>query len=302
MRLLHFSDVHVQEPVVGGMPVSELFGKRLLAAGNLWLTRGRLFREVAVKLEALAVFARDESVDATLCTGDYTALGSEAEYIAARRAVQPLVDSSPLGYCTVPGNHDLYLSDTLRHTRFERHFGDVLGSDLPEFTVDGAFPFVRFVGDELAVIGVNSAKPNPSPFSSAGHVPEAQLGALQRILNHPRVHGRWVFVMTHYGILRPDGRPDSPHHGLANAAALLRICARPRTALLHGHIHHRFAHPPTSERPWLLCSGSATQRGREGIWVYEFEGARVRAIPGYWDRESYKLEHQRSVNLSDQGA
>jgi 3',5'-cyclic AMP phosphodiesterase CpdA len=299
MRVLHFSDVHVQE-AVSAMPVAELLGKRLLAAGNLWLTRGRLFREVPAKLQALAAFAHAERADLVVCTGDYTALGSEAEYEVARSAMEPFI-RAPLGFCTVPGNHDLYLADTLREQRFERHFGELLGSDLPEFAVDGAYPFVRLIGDQLAVVGVNSAKPNPSPFSSAGHIPVAQLEALDAVLAHPLLADRWIFVMTHYGILRADGKADSAHHGLTNAHDLLRICTRPRVALLHGHIHHCFAHAPTSDHPWLFCAGSATHRGREGLWVFEFEGARLRAIPGHWDRDRYKLEHSRSVNLSAAG-
>jgi 3',5'-cyclic AMP phosphodiesterase CpdA len=299
MRVLHFSDVHVQE-AFGAMPVVELMGKRLLAAGNLLLTRGRLFRDVPQKLEALARFAREERADLVICTGDYTALGTEAEYDAARKAMEPFV-RAPLGFCTVPGNHDLYLADTLRTQRFERHFGDLLRSDLPEFAVDGAFPTVRLIGDHLAVVALNSAKPNPNPFSSAGLIPGAQLAALERALAHASLADRWVFVITHYGILRADGKPDSDHHGLANANDLLRICTRPRVALLHGHIHHCFAHAPTAQHPWLFCSGSATQRGHEGLWIYEFEGARVRAIPGIWDRDCYKLEHSREVKLSAEG-
>src|SRR5262249_14115610 len=152
--------------------------------------------------------------------------GSEAEYVAVRAAIAPLA-ARPLGFCTVPGNHDLYLSDTIRHSRFERHFGDLQHTDLAGSAVDGVYPFVRLVGRELALIGLHRARPTPNPFSSAGHVPQGQLEALARLLDDPRLSGRWVIVMTHYGILRPDGRPDSAHHGLNNAAALLRVCARP---------------------------------------------------------------------------
>ncbi len=295
MRVLHFSDVHVQE-AFSSMPVSELLGKRFLAAGNLVLTRGRLFREVPQKLEALARFAEEQRIDLALSTGDFTALGTEAEYDSARRAMQPFY-LRPLGFCTVPGNHDLYLHDAVRHTRFERHFGDATRSDLPELAVDGAFPYVRLFGDELAVIGLNSARPNPNPFSSSGEIPEAQLSALERAFVHPAVAGRWVFVITHYGILRRDGKPDSAHHGLDNAKQLLARCTRPRTALLHGHIHYRFHHAPNAEHPWLFCSGSTTHRGREGLWVYEFEGGRVRAIPGRWAEGRYELEPAESVDL-----
>ncbi|MFM2418656.1 MAG: hypothetical protein RL385_3379, partial [Pseudomonadota bacterium] len=51
LRVLHFSDVHVQEPVLSG-PVQGLLGKRLLAGVNLWLVRGRQFEDAPQKLAA----------------------------------------------------------------------------------------------------------------------------------------------------------------------------------------------------------------------------------------------------------
>lgn len=295
IRILHFSDVHVQDSF-GTMPMGELIGKRLLAAGNLWLKRGRLFRDAQQKLGALVRLAHAERVDLALCTGDYTAVGSEAEYAKARTAIEPLT-RLPLGLCTVPGNHDLYLADTLREARFERHFGDLTRGEWPDAVADGAFPFVRLVGEGLAVVGVNSAKPNPNPFSSSGLVSASQLAALERILGDDRLRGRWVLVMTHYGILRRDGKPDSAHHGLENAAAFLRLLARPGVLLVHGHIHHRFHHRPNAEQPWLFCAGSATQRDREGLWLYELEGHHLRAIPGRWNGADYVLETGEVVEL-----
>ncbi len=297
IRLLHFSDVHVQRPVLS-TPARELAGKRLLAGLNLWLVRGKLFADVPKKLDSLAEFARNAQITLAICTGDYTAIGSPGEHIEARRSIEPLRQAANLGLCTVPGNHDLYLPDTLRDARFQRHFGDLMGSDLPEYAVDGPFPFVRLVGAQLAVIGVNSARPNPNPFSSSGYVPPAQLQALTRILDDPRIAGRRVVVMTHYGILRPDGRPDSKHHGLDNAQELVRVCARPALMLVHGHIHHRYCHPAVPGRPWLFCAGSATHRGREGFWVYEFSGAHARAIPGAFRAGQYVLLEDDAISVA----
>lgn len=296
IRVLHFSDVHVQEPM-RAMPVAELMTKRLLAAGNLWLRRGKLFRDAPEKLAELARFAERERVDAVICTGDYTAVGSEAEYASARVAIEPFTRAR-LGFFTLPGNHDLYLHDTLRDARWERHFGALQKSDLPELAVDGVYPFVRFVGDELCVIGVNSARPNPHPLRSSGRVPDAQLEALARALDHARVRERFVLVMTHYGPFRRDGSPDSEHHGLDNAEALLRTCARPRVALVHGHIHHGYAHAAQDRRPWLFCAGSATHRGREAIWLYELERGTVSAVPGRFDGGAYVLAESERVQVT----
>jgi 3',5'-cyclic AMP phosphodiesterase CpdA len=296
IRVLHFSDVHVQESVFA-VPALEMVGKRALAVANLWLTRGRLFKESVPKLHALARFAQAERVDFAICTGDYTAIGSEAEYVSARAAIEGLT-RAPLGFCTVPGNHDLYLGDTLRDARFERHFGEFTRSDWPESAVPGGpYPYVRLLGDSLAVVGVNSSKPNPSPFTSAGFVPPAQLEALARVLSDARLAGRQVIVMTHYGILRRDGRPDSEHHGLLNAEALVALCARPRVMIAHGHIHGRYCHPQVDGRPWIFCAGSTTQREREGLWVYEFDAERMLAIPGRYYGGEYMLSRSDALEV-----
>ena len=297
LRVLHFSDVHVQRPVLSAPP-SELLGKRFLAGLNLWLSRGKHFVDAREKLRALASFAAEERVSLALCSGDYTAMGTCDELADARAAVEALRQISPEGLVTVPGNHDLYLPDTVRDQRFDRHFGDVLQTDLPEYRVDGAFPFVRLFGDQLAVIGVNSARPNPNPFRSSGRVPDLQLAALGRIFDDARLAGRWLIVMTHYGILRQDGRPDSKSHGLENAAELVRLCTRPRLLLVHGHIHHTYHHASTSERPWLFCAGSTTQRGREGFWLYDVGAEQLRATPGEYAEGRYRLRAAAAVTIA----
>lgn len=296
LRILHFSDVHVQESVTT-VPAAELLGKRALAFGNLWLTRGRLFKEALPKLEALARFVERERVELAICTGDYTAVGSEAEHQRARAAIDAIA-RAPLGLCTVPGNHDLYLYDALRDARFERHFGAFTKSDWPEYAIDGAYPYVRVVSDTLAVVGINSAKPNPNPFVSSGRVPAPQLEALARVLSDPRLAARRTIVITHYGVLRRDGRPDSDHHGLENVDEVMRVCARPGVIFAHGHIHHRYCHPPAEGRPWLFCAGSATQRDREGIWLYELDGPRLFAVPGSFAGGEYVLARSQALEVT----
>ncbi|MDB4987137.1 MAG: hypothetical protein JWN04_2315 [Myxococcaceae bacterium] len=296
IRVLHFSDVHVQASVLT-VPPLELVGKRALAFGNLWLTRGRLFRESVPKLHSLARFATSEKVDFTICSGDYTAVGTEAEYVSVRAAIEGLT-RAPQGFCTVPGNHDLYLADTLRHSRFERHFGAFTTSDWPEYRADGEpYPYVRLVGDTLAIIGINSARPNPSPFTSAGYIPPAQLASLDRLLADPRLGDRQIIVMTHYAILRRDGTPDSAHHGLINAAELVRVCHRPRVMIVHGHIHGRYCHPPIEGRPWIFCAGSTTQRDRESFWIYEFSSERMLAVPGSYFGGEYTLARSEALEV-----
>jgi len=295
IRVLHLSDVHVDVPI-WRMPLRELLGKRLLGAGNLLLRRRPLFADARAKLEKLARFAEREAVDLVVCTGDYTALGTVPELEAARAAIEPLA-RRPLGFVTVPGNHDLYVPDTLRDSRFERIFGDLLGSDWPEHSVDGGWPAVRLYDPDLAVVALNSARPNPQPWRSSGRIPDAQLRALGELLADPRLRGRTLLIATHYAPRLRDGKPDRWNHGLENADELLAVCARaPRAALLHGHIHWRYHIVPQSGLH-QFGAGSATHAGREGIWLFEVEHNHLRAVPGGFEGGDYRLDPSAAVEF-----
>jgi 3',5'-cyclic AMP phosphodiesterase CpdA len=288
VRILHFSDVHVDVPM-HDMPFGEMLNKRLVGGANLLLRRKRLFRNAREKLAALARFAEEQRVDLAICTGDYTALGTTPELEAARAAIAPLT-KRPRGYITVPGNHDLYMPDTLADRRFERVFGDLLGhSEWPEYA-RGDFPAVRLFDDRLAVVTVNSARPNPEILKSSGRIADEQLEALGRLLADPRLNGRAVLIATHYAPRRADGTHDHKNHGLENADALLAVCAGvPRSAILHGHIHWRFhVHPDPG--PHLFGAGSATHEGREGFWLFDVEPDRVLARPGVYRGGAYRLD------------
>jgi 3',5'-cyclic AMP phosphodiesterase CpdA len=294
MRVLHLSDVHVTVPLAD-LPLREMFNKRFIGAVNLALRRQHQFSRAREKLAALGRLAAAEQVDLVICTGDYTGLGTELEFAAARQAVTPLL-GRPLGYVTVPGNHDIYLSDVVRARRFERHFGDLLRSDLPNASVDGPWPSVRLLGDDVAVIAVNSARPNPQPWRSSGHIPESQLGALAKLCGDASIARRFVFVITHYAPRRPDGSPDKPSHRLDNAEAFLRACSGLRRgAILHGHIHQRFhlALPELAIK--IFGAGSTTCEGREGMWLFDLTPSAAQAIPGRWRDGGYELEHDASL-------
>lgn len=294
IRVLHFSDVHVDVPL-SAMPLRDLLvPKRILGAANLELRRRRHFKDARAKLAELARFSDREGVDLAICTGDFTALGTEPELIAAREAIDA-VARRPLGFVTVPGNHDLYVHDSVREQRFERVFGKLLESDLPELAVDGPFPIVRFFGDDLVVVAVNSARPNPQLWRSSGRIPDAQLEALARVLDDPRVASRLLLLITHYAPRRADGTPDKRLHGLDNADALLELLAKvQRGALLHGHIH-RCYHVLGPSGQHLFGAGSTTQEHREGIWLYELDREGSLATPGTWNGTSYVLDREASV-------
>lgn len=296
IRVLHFSDVHVDLPLAS-LPWTTWLGKRALGGVNHALRRRKHFVEAVDKLGALARFADEQRIDLALCTGDYTILGTAPELELAARSVAPLTHR-PLGFATVPGNHDVYLGDSVREQRFEKHFAKYMRSDRPELATDGPFPFVRLVGESVAVVGVSSARPNPEPWRSSGRVPDAQLEGLARVLADPVVRARFVIVMTHYAPRLWNGRPDSLTHGLDNADALLAAIAElPRGCLLHGHVHRRYTVREPGVRPMLLGAGSTTQAGREGLWVIEVDAASASATPGSYRDGRYVLEPEGRLSL-----
>ena len=285
LRVLHFSDTHV-DIQIRHMAWKRWFSKRAIGAINLLRGRGKYFDDAEEKIAALIEFKEANNIDLVIHTGDYTALGLEAELKLAKELVAPLM-TPPQRYVTVPGNHDIYVHEGNSHYRFSEQFCSVLQNDLPEYCRGGHWPLIRLVGDNVAVIALNSSKPNPIPWHSNGRIPREQLDALEEILQDPRVKDRYIFVMTHYAPRLENGEPDTKLHGLINADDLLEKCkAVKHGAILCGHIHRTYQLDLENMNCDLYCAGSATMEGHEGFWVYEVEGKEMKAKRVFWDRET----------------
>lgn len=288
MRILHFSDIHLGVPF-GEVPFGDWPGKRLIGAAHLLMGRRRVFSAARHKLVELDRFREDHGVDAVIFSGDYTALGTAPELADARHAMRPFLRAAG-GFVNVPGNHDVYLPDGVHEKRFEKHFGDTLHSDLEEYRSEPHWPLVRLWGDGVAVVAVNSARPNPNPWKASGRIPHAQLEQLPRIFADPRLRERFVFVVTHYAPRLADGSPDRYTHGLRNADDLLAACAGlERGALLFGHVHECFRVAVPETRIPLFCAGSATQDHVEGAWLFDATPDSCDASPVTWDGARYVL-------------
>lgn len=298
IRVLHFSDVHLEQGFEG-VPRRQFLNKRAVAYLNLVLSRRGHFGDAEMKVEALARFMHEAGVHVSLGTGDYTALGTQPELDYARRVMEPLTEA-PMGFVTVPGNHDIYLSDNVEDRRWEGAFGTYMKTDRPDLLVDGeGWPQVRFFGEHLAIVTVNSARPNDSVFASSGRIPEAQIEGLRRVVADEEVASRFVMLATHYAPRLASGRPDSHHHGLENADALLdALKPLSRGVICHGHVHWNYHVREPGLRLDLCCAGSTTFAGREGLWVYDVGPTEAVATPGTWNGERYVLDSSRAVTLN----
>lgn len=293
MKFLHLSDLHFEDGF-NEVPLGALLNKRLVGLGNLWLRRRRLYRDAPAKIAQITELARELKPDYLIITGDFTALGTEAELKLARKLLEPLFQiADPI---VLPGNHDVYLSDG-GDERFESIFKDALKHDLERVDGEGGFPRVR-LGEGVAFVTFETARPNPEPWLSSGAVPEAQLRAIDALRDHPALRDRRIVFATHYAPFLADGRPDHARHGLDNRDALLEVLLGfPNALFLHGHVHRRYHIRVPELGVDFFCSGSATMRGREGFFFYELDQGSVRATPGAFIDGAPRLEEDRVIIL-----
>ncbi|NMO21353.1 metallophosphoesterase [Pyxidicoccus fallax] len=274
MRILHCSDVHITEDYLA-LPLHRLGWRRWLALVELSLGgRAKRYARAPQVLSTIVREAEAHHVDHLILSGDLTAYALEGEFAGARKALGPLAED-PRRCTVVPGNHDVFTPGSIRSDRFGAHFGQLLHSDLPEYRREGVWPVVRLVGDEVAVVGLHSTRVAPLPAFPYGVIGEAQLDGLAALLKDPRLDGRAVLVTVHHAPRNRKGVADRWNHGLRDADALLRLLPGPRFAVLHGHIHERYHHPATADRPHLFGAGSSTEAGHEGYWLIEVARGQV---------------------------
>ena len=274
MRFLHCSDVHMTE-LYSELPWLRLGWRRWLALLELSVGgRSKAYRRAPDTLASIARDMEKHGAEHFILSGDVTAYALEGEFWLAQNALGPLAEDKRR--CTIiPGNHDVFTPGSHRKGRFARYFGPLLESDFPEHRREGSFPFVRLVGEEAAVVGLSSARVPFMPGMAHGSIGPAQLEGLAAIVKDERLAGRALLVVVHHAPLTEAGRADRYFHGLRDAEALFKLLPGPRYAVLHGHIHHRYHHPATAERPHVFGAGSSTQAGREGYWVIEVKGGQV---------------------------
>ena len=273
MRLVHVSDIHHQLD----------WNRRSWRSSGWRGAPGRLELHGLGRLERFSRAAESWSrilediehldVDHVLFTGDLTAMGDGAEFAAVRASVRHLTTEGRL--TVIPGNHDRY-TDAPGQRHFERVFAEQLTSAMPEHADETGYPFVKLLGDDVALVGLDSTRvPGWSQYL-VGRLGPAQLAALTRILDDPRMVGRTVHVLSHHGPLSPLGHREWKESALIDGPALLAVLEAREVVLHHGHSHVRSWHRrQDAGRPHLFGGGSSTEPGGEGYWVLDVEDHRT---------------------------
>ena len=278
MRILHISDIHVQVDY-DERPWGRIGWRRVAAQLELKVARrARRYEDAPYTLQRLLADAEARGgFDHVVVSGDLTALAVDEEFEGVRKALGDLADQ-PDRLTVIPGNHDVFTPGSAKKKRFESWFGNLLESDLPELRAEGPWPHVRLLGDDVAVVGLCSARVPPVPGIAAGWVGEDQLAALVRICEHPRVRGRSIHVVVHHAPLRAGGRLDSRHHGMADGVSLVEAAIIGKVdSILCGHIHNRFQHA-VEGGPRIVCGGSSTCLGHEGYWLLDSSRGNVTKV------------------------
>ncbi len=205
MRILHFSDPHVQLPRWRERPLRELGPLRAVATVELWKGRGRDYDDALPTLRQIVRDAHALRADLVVCTGDLTQLAMEEEFALAREALAPLGDR----LICIPGNHDRYPFAGRANKLYEAYFPP------------------RSLPAELRV--VDSCGEICWPVLSRGRIPDADLGQ--------DFSGK--IVLVHHAPFRGGGVPDLPWKRLRGGRKLLQA-TRDAAAVLCGHIHERF--------------------------------------------------------------
>ncbi len=199
IRILHFSDPHVQLPRWRERKLRDLGPLRSLATVELWKGRGRDYDEALDKLRAIVRDADALRADLVVCTGDLTQLAMEEEFALAREVLAPLGDR----LVCIHGNHDRYPLGGKPNKLYEAYF--------PACPLPDGF------------VALDSCGEICWPVITRGRVDPAEL----------RQDFSGKIVLIHHAPVR-----DVPWHELRGRKALLRA-TRDAAAVLCGHIHIR---------------------------------------------------------------
>jgi 3',5'-cyclic AMP phosphodiesterase CpdA len=223
-RLVLLGDIHVYRLMLAPW---HLASKRVLGQLNLWLNRRvRLRRDL---LGTLVDRVNALQPGAILGSGDLTTTALPGEFEMIRTALAPLLERYPT--FLVPGNHDRYTFSSARTRRFEANF---------EQWTSSSWPHARRLCDGVDLLGLDPTR--PTLLHAHGELGKAQRDAAVKLIDNLPEPPRPLVVLCHYPIGEPAGeRPESPHHGLRDARALVELLPSDRPVLyVHGHVH----------RPW----------------------------------------------------
>ena len=234
LKIGHISDLHIFD--LKSKSPKRFLNKRLVGGANLLFKRSKSHSPRAVK-RAIQHLVEDHGVDHIAISGDLSNLALREEFIAAKDIINAIPDAENT-VSIVPGNHDYYIPKVAKQRLFEEVFSPYMRSDLDNYTLSSGYPYCKFLGDDVALIALNSAIPSP-PMFAVGQVDPRELRALQSMLEDPLVKERFVMVMLHHPLLPFEHSKVEYTRRLINASEVLDMLRKHNVDLaIHGHNHY----------------------------------------------------------------
>ena len=230
----HISDLHVF--ALDRVEPRRFLNKRLIGGANLFFKRKKSHSSSAVE-RAIRHLVEDHHVDHIAVSGDLSNLALREEFLAVR-ALLEAIPGDEERVSVVPGNHDYYVPSVERTGSFEAIFGAYMRSALPHYTLETGYPYCKLIGEEVALIGLNSGCASP-PMFATGEVDERELRALEAMLADEALRGRFIVVMVHHPLLPFEHSRVEYTRRLINASKVLESLRRANVNLaIHGHNHY----------------------------------------------------------------
>ena len=231
-------------------------------------------------LEPLRALLWDLAPDLLVVSGDLTQRAREEQFVAARAYLERL----PRPQLVIPGNHDVPLYDVLRR------FASPLGR-YRKYISDDLSP--SFIDDEIAVIGINSAR--SLTFKGGAISASQRADAVKQFNALEGSHAR--IVVTHHPF-------DIPHdlsgvttvNGVEDAITAFERCNV--DLFIAGHIHLVHVASAAKYRPGykatLLQAGTATstraRRESNSFFVFRVDSASISCDKQAWNPDTRTFE------------
>lgn len=199
--------------------------------------------------DALAADIIAAAPDLVVVSGDFTQVGTEREFIAARA----FLDALQLPIFAVPGNHDVPARNVLR--RLLNPYGSYRRHISPELE-----PMLEL--DGVVIAGIKTSRRARAELNWAhGSISKGQLRRLESRLEGTDPEALRI-VVAHHPLIQPEGDVQKPMRLVRRADLALQTFARLGVRLvLSGHFHLSYARShgqiPAEDAPTGLTRSAA---------------------------------------------
>ena len=256
IRIAHLSDFHLTDLTLNPL---RLLSKRLIGTLNWVFTRRKTFSKKQVS--DLVPLLKSLDLDIILLGGDFTSTSLDSEF----RQAKNFVNSLPVPWLAIPGNHDAYTQKAYRQKVFYRY----LANDRPIAHKTGFFKLAqhgveahRLAHTNWWVVALDTARATWTNSARGLFSERLEKNLLEILALIPPEHQ--IILLNHY----PFFQNDLERRNLERGESLKEIIMQdPRIkTYLHGHTHrHIIANLQASGLPVVLDSGCCADQ-KKGSW------------------------------------